>query len=182
VETELRQLRDALAETERDPLRDETTDRNPTYEWLTSERARVRAEHDALEARAAAIRRTVAEYHERASHLDEQNLQQQELLRAVKTAEENLLLYQRKQEEARISDELDRTRIANVSLAEPPGVPQTSRSSRPTILLGGAFAALAFSLAGAYTRHALNPHFRTPDEVRRVLDIPVLASLPAALD
>ena len=36
----------------------------------------------------------------------------------MKTAEDNYLLYQKKQEEARISDALDRTRIANVVVAE----------------------------------------------------------------
>lgn len=182
LEMELQQLRTALAQAEGAPLRDETTDQNPTYLWLQNERARVRTERDALVARLAAVQRTVAEYRERAGRLDTQNMAQQDLLRAVKTAEDNLLMYQRKQEEARISDELDRTRITNVALAEPPSVPQTSRSSRRIILLAGPLAGVVLGLALAYALHALSPTFRTPDEVYRVLDVPVLASLPAAAD
>jgi len=180
LEEELGQLRDALASAERTPLRDETTDENPTYQWLLNEAARVRTEHDALIARAAAMRRMVSDYRERAHRLDGQSIEQQNLLRAVKSAEENLLLYRRKQEETRISDALDRTRIANVAVAEAPTVPQSPLPRhRRLIVLGGGLLALVSSLGVAFLLHALNPYFRTSDEVSRALDVPVLASLPA---
>jgi uncharacterized protein involved in exopolysaccharide biosynthesis len=182
VEADIRHLQQAIAEAEQDPLRDQTTDRNPTYQWLASERARVQTERDALQARADATRRTVAEYRERAARLDAQAVQQQELIRQVKAAEDNYLLYQRKQEEARIADELDRTRIANVALAEPPVVPTTASSPRRLILMLGTVVALLLAFGAAYLRHVTTPYFRSPDEVVRVLDIPVLASLPAAVD
>jgi uncharacterized protein involved in exopolysaccharide biosynthesis len=178
LEAELGQLQHALTASEQAPLTDQVTDQNPTHQWLRSESARVRTERDALAARAAAIRRTVAEYRERVRRLDAQAIEQQALLRDVKVAEDNVALYQRKQEEARISDALDRTRIANVAVAEPPAV--SNRSIRALILLIGGAAAIVLSLGAAYLLHALNPRFRTPDEVHRVLDVPVLASLPAA--
>lgn len=182
AEADIRKVEAALAEAEQTPLRDQTTDQNPTYQWLSGERARVRTERDALAARAESVRRTVAEYRARAQRLDTQSIEQQELLRQVKAAEANYLLYQRKQEEARISDELNRTRIANVAVAEPPSVPQTARSSRRLILAVGSLVALLLSLAVSYVLQAMNPYFRTPDEVSRVLDVPVLASLPAPAD
>jgi len=182
VEADIKQLQEAIAEAEATPLHDQTTDQNPTYQWLASERARVQTERDAQLARAGALRRTIAEYQARASRLDSQSLEQQELLRQVKTAEDSYVLYQRKQEEARIADELDRTRIANVALAEPPTVPQTATSPRRTILFGGTILAVVLSLGAAFLLHATSPYFRTPDEVYRVLDIPVLASLPASAD
>ena len=43
-------------------------------------------------------------------------------------------------------------------------------------------ASIVLSLAVAYLLQALDPRFRTPDEVYRVLDVPVLAALPAAGD
>ena len=49
--------------------------------------------------------------------------QQDDLVRDVKTAEDNYLLYLRKREEARISDALDSKRIVNVSIAEAATVP-----------------------------------------------------------
>jgi len=182
-EEEMNQLRDAVTAAERAPLRDETTDQNPTYQWLRNEAARVRTERDALIGRAAAMRTTIAAYRERARRLDAKSIEQQELLRSVKTAEESYLVYQRRQEEARISDALDRTRIANVAVAEPPSVPQAPVASpRGMLLLGGGVLAFASSISLAYLLHVLNPYFRTSHEVSHVLDIPVLASLPAAAD
>jgi uncharacterized protein involved in exopolysaccharide biosynthesis len=179
LEQELGQLRGALVTAEQAPLRDETTDQNPTYQWLRNEAARVHTERDALLARAGAIRRTVADYRERARRLDSQSVEQRELQRTVKAAEDSYLLYQRKREEARISDALDRTRIANVVIAEAPSVPQSSTSRRALILALGGFASLVLSIAAAYVLHARDPYFRTPDEVYRVLEVPVLATLPA---
>lgn len=177
---ELEQLRGALASAEQSPLRSETTDRNPTHQWLRNEAARVQTEREALVARAAATRRTIEEYRGRARRLESLDIEQQELLRALKTAEDNFLLYQRKQEETRIADALDRTRIANVAIAEAPVVPQAPAASRRRfVLLGGGVLAIVLSLAVAYLLHAVNPSFRTPDDVYQVLDVPVLATLPA---
>jgi uncharacterized protein involved in exopolysaccharide biosynthesis len=177
---ELDQLRDALASAEQLPLRDETTDRNPTYQWLRNEAARVRTERAALLARGAATRRTIAAYRARARHLESLDIEQQDLIRAVKAAEESYLLYQRKQEETRIADALDRTRIANVALAEAPTVPQAPTASRRGVfLLAGGVLAFVMSVGVAYLRNLVNPCFRTPDDVCQVLDVPVLASLPA---
>lgn len=183
LEEELGQLREALASAEQAPLRDETTDRNPTYQWLRNEAARVQTERAALLARAAATRRTIAGYRQRARRLEAIEMEQQELLRAVKTAEEGYLLYQRKEEETRIADALDRTRIANVALAEAPSVPQAPTAARRGVfLLAGGLLALVLSLGVGYLLYVLNPCFRTPDDVYRVLDIPVLATLPAKVD
>jgi uncharacterized protein involved in exopolysaccharide biosynthesis len=180
LEEELSQLRAALSSAEQAPLRDETTDQNPTHQWLRNEAARVRTERDALVARAEAIRGTIAEYRERTRRLEAADLEQQELLRAMKTAEETYSLYRRKQEETRISDALDRTRIANVAIAEAPAVPQApSASRRGVLLMGGGVMAIVLGIGIAYLLHAFNPCFRTPDEVCQVLDVPVLAALPA---
>jgi uncharacterized protein involved in exopolysaccharide biosynthesis len=179
AEAELGQLRRAPAAAEQAPLTDEVTDQNPTHQWLRSEAARVRTERDALVARPDAIRRSVAQYRERTRRLDGQAIAHQGLLHEVKVAEENVTLDQHKQEEARISDALDRTRIANVAVAEPPAVPNSAHSARPLILLLGGMASILLSLGAAYLLHTLNPTFRTPDEVYHVLDVPVLASLPA---
>lgn len=182
LDREVEQLRAALVVAEQDPLRDQTTDRNPTHQWLRNEAARVQAEQKALMARADAIRRTVAEYTDRARRMDRLSIEQQDLMRTVKEAEDHYLLYRRKQEEARISDALDHTRIANVAVAEAPTVPQTPSSRRGVILAGGGFLAVLLSLMAAYGLHTADPHFRSPEEVSRVLDVVVLASLPASTD
>jgi uncharacterized protein involved in exopolysaccharide biosynthesis len=161
---------------------DATADQNlVTLQWLLHERIRVRTERDAQVARADAVRRTVAEYRTRARSLEVQSIEQQLLLSEVNAAQDNVLLYQRKQEEARIADATDRTRIG-VAVSEPPRVSSSPRSRRSLILTGGMVLTLLLSVAVAYLLHSWNPHFRTPDEVQRVLGVPVLASLPAQQD
>ena len=88
-------------------------------------------------------------------------------------------MYRHKQEEARISDALDRTRVANVTIADPPSIPSTASSYAPLILAAGGVLSIVLSIALAYFLNAIDPRFRTPDEVYEVLEVPVLAALPA---
>jgi uncharacterized protein involved in exopolysaccharide biosynthesis len=131
-------------------------------------------------ARAGVITSSIHEYRERAAQLDEKSATQQDLRRTLKTAEDNYLLYSRKQEEARISDALDRTRIANVVLADPPTVPPVpSSTARTWILLVGGIMALILGASITYLLDCLSPYLRTPNEVEDALEMPVLASLTA---
>jgi uncharacterized protein involved in exopolysaccharide biosynthesis len=177
---ELQQARTALTRAEQAAPSEETTDRNPTYLWIQSELARVKTDRAAFEARAAALAQTVAVYRDKARRLDEKAGVEQDLTRAMKSAEEGYIMYRRKQEEARISDALDRTRIVNVAVAEAPTVPSTpSGAGTALLMLLGAVIAVVVGTGTAYVLDYLSPYFRTPDEVESTLDIPVLASLPA---
>src|SRR5262249_53531269 len=48
LEQQIDQTRSALTTSQQAPIREEVTDQNPTHQWLRSERARVKAERDAL--------------------------------------------------------------------------------------------------------------------------------------
>ena len=179
VEAQIAQAREALETAKRNPSREETTDRDNTHEWLMGELARSRAELSTLQARLAASSEIVKTYREQVRRLNETGLQQQDLIRAAKTEEENFLLYSRKQEEARISDALDQQRILNVSVAEEatvPGIP--SSPSWPLNLALGFVLACFVSVALGFGFDYLDHSFRTPREVEVYLGIPVLASLP----
>ena len=179
VEKEIAQTRQALAAAEQAPLKDETTDRDPTHAWLVSELAKARADQTALGARADATSRAVAAYRASARELNQQEIVQQDLQRDAKTAEERYMLYLRKQEEARISDVLDQKRIVNVAIAEAATVPALPSSPKWSLtLILGFLLALMTSVGLAFTVDYLDPSFRTPDEVERYLDVPVLASIP----
>ena len=129
LEGQLAQAREALARTEQSPMTEATTDQNPVYTWLRSELARVRTERSATIARIEALNRSINLYRAKARDLDGKAAVQEDSKRVRRTAEENYLLYSKKQEEARISDALDRNRIANVVVAEPPTKPTTPASS-----------------------------------------------------
>ncbi len=177
VDTQIAQTRAAIESAEKSQLREETTDRDPTYEWAREELAKARAELDALRAREAATSRNLHSYQEEARKLDEKEIIQQSLLRDVKAEETNYLLYLRKQEEARISDALDRSRIVNVAVAEPAAVPSVPIRSRGLVVLLGFLLACAVSIAAAIAAEYLDPALRTRHEVEEFLDVPVLASV-----
>jgi uncharacterized protein involved in exopolysaccharide biosynthesis len=180
IEQELAQAHAALERTQKAPLTEETTDQNPTHQWLRSELARVKTDRASAVARTAALADSVRVYREKARELDEKSATQQDLKRTMKSAEENYLLYARKQEEARISDALDHTRIANVTVADAPTVPALPVNRGKTlILMLGAMMAVVLGIGVTYVLDYLSPYLRTPTEVERALDIPVLASLPA---
>ena len=181
VDTQIAQAREALAQAEKDQLRGETTDLDRTRQWLDEELARARAELATLKARSAEIAKVVEAYRESARQIGSKEMEHQDLVRSAKTAEENYLLYLRKQEEARISDELDRKRIVNVAIAEAATVPAFPSSPRWQLnLILGLVLAFLVSLALAFVVDYMDPSFRTPDEVEGYLGLPVLAALPQA--
>lgn len=178
VEAQIAQAREAIAAAEKAPLRDETTDRDPTYEALRVELSRARTELKALEARAAAMAALVRDYRFETQQLDRKEILQQDILRAAKAQEENYLLYLRKQEEARISDALDRQRISNVVVAEQATVPLVPRSRGLLVVILSVLLASVTSAMLAFAVDYWDPSFKSPEEVRSFLGSPVVAAIP----
>lgn len=179
IEVQIGQAREALVREENKPLHEETTDRNATHEWIKGELAKARAELTALRAQAGAASQIVDLYRSQARQLNQTEIVQQDLLRSAKLAEDNFLLYSRKQEEARIQDALDERRIINVSIAEEPTVPALPSSPHRALNLAlGGFLACFVSIGLGYTADYLDSTFRTPKEVEVFLNTQVLASLP----
>ncbi len=179
VEAQIAQTRAAIAAEQKSPVRDETTDRDPTYDWLNAELAKSRTDLASLRARAAATADIVQDYREKARQLDRSGIVEQDLIREVKAEEENYLLYLRKREEARISDALDSRRIVNVAIAEaatPPALPSWPRWPFSLVLAG--LLATVVSAGAALAADYLDPSFRTSDEVELLLGVPVLAAIP----
>jgi uncharacterized protein involved in exopolysaccharide biosynthesis len=178
IEKQIRDTRAIIEGEKNAPIRDETTDQDPTYEWVKSELVKARSELSGLQARAEANNASLARYRSGARTLQQAAIAQQDLLRTAKTEEENYLLYRRKEEEARINDALDRGGILNVAIAEPPTLPALPARSFWFYGLLSMFLAGTGSVGLAFTSDFLDPSFRTPDEVAGFLESPVLASLP----
>jgi uncharacterized protein involved in exopolysaccharide biosynthesis len=176
VDAQIEQARAALAE--KSQVHEQTTDRDPTYEWSRGELAKAKADLGALQARAAALEVTVRSYEENARSLAAKEVEQGDLTRTIKAAEEKYLLSQRKEEEARISDALDRGRILNVAIAEAPTVPALPSNHRLQMLLAGMALAVFLSAGAAFLAERADATFRTPNEVASILEIPVLAVMP----
>ena len=178
VEQQIEQARAAIATETESPLREETTEKDPHYEWAKTELEKAQVEESGLQAREARTQWELAQSWERAQRLGESALQQEDLLRNMKTAEETYLLYARKSEEARIGDALDERGILNVAVVEPPRAPVLPQRAGWMVALAGLLAATGVTGTVAFAADALDPALRTPDDVVMCLDLPVLASLP----
>lgn len=179
IDEQIASARKQLADAESNPVREETVDQDTTYSWITGELARARAELASLRARAAKTYSSIGGLKTRAALLDTQNTEQQELLRAYKTAEENYLLYTKKQEQARISEALDRQQIANVAIAQmatPPAGPTAKKLPR---LVLGMMLALLVSFAVVVMLERSQPALQSAEEVSAILEVPVLATISA---
>jgi uncharacterized protein involved in exopolysaccharide biosynthesis len=178
VDKEIGETQAAIQAEEAKPIKEQTTDRNPTYAWISEELAKAKAEYSGLQAQAAATQAIVAEYEVRSRDLADKGLTEQDLQRTVKADEENYLLYLHKQEQARMSEALDRTRILNVAVAEQPVAPSLPSNSPWPILFGGLFFATIMAAGAVGAQQYLDPSFRTPAEVSSELNVPVLAAVP----
>jgi uncharacterized protein involved in exopolysaccharide biosynthesis len=178
TDEQITQARAAIATADIDPLRDETTEKDPNYEWANSELEKAQVDLTALVARESGLRTALAGARSHALVLGEAAIQQQDLLRGMKTAEDGYLLYLRKSEEARIGDALDERGIVNVTVAETPVAPALPQRSVLLTLLIGLATASCGSVVTAFVADYLDPAFRTPQELAECLHMPVLASLP----
>jgi uncharacterized protein involved in exopolysaccharide biosynthesis len=178
VEQQIAQAEAAITAEKALPLRDETTDQNTHYEWAKSELQAAQVQLQALQAREAATLTQEAAYQAMARHLGEDAITQDDLLATEKAAQDNYLLYVKKQDEARMDDALDEQGIVNVAIAEHPVAPALPLWSTWTVLAIGLAAAGAAGTGAAFSADYLDPAFRTPEDVLAYLNSPVLASLP----
>jgi len=178
VDEQIAHTRATLTTEQASPTREETTEKDPNYEWAKAELEKVQVEQGALAAREVAIANELLASRKEARELGEAAVRQQDLIREMKTAEDTYLPYTRKSEEARIGDALDERGILNVAVATPPVVPALPK--RPGWLVGltAIMAAGAASTAICFVADYLDPVLRTPSEVAECLRVPVLASLP----
>jgi uncharacterized protein involved in exopolysaccharide biosynthesis len=182
AEAEIVQTKAAIANEETLPLHDDTTDRNPTYQWMVNELAKARTDLASLRGQAAATDDQIRAYRSDMLVLDGKDLEQQDLLRAAKIQETNYLLYQNKREEARISDALDEKHIVNVAVAEAATTPALPSSrSALEMLFAGLIVATTVSVGLAFGKDYMSTSLRNPDDVRLLLEIPVLASFPKTI-
>ena len=180
LDVQIAQTLQAIAAEEKDPLRQVTTDRNPTSTLLDAELAKAQADLSSLTARATSLGESVANYRNAAQSLNAKDIQEQALTRDLQHEEQAYMLYLNKRDEARISDALDTRHIVNVTLAEAPMLPYRPTHSAFFIMSLGLLLATMTSMAFVCTSEYLDRSFRTPQEVELYLSVPVLAVLPEA--
>jgi len=176
ADEEIQQTQAAIEDAQKTRYVSQTTDRDATYELLREDVAKTQADLASQRATAGAIQTTIRSFRKQLVDVDQKALKQASLLRETKANEANYLLYLSKREQERTSDALDKKRIANVAIAEPPAIPALPAHSPLLFVLVGLFLAISMSTAIAYTADYIDPAFRTPAEIIEVLNIPVLGA------
>jgi uncharacterized protein involved in exopolysaccharide biosynthesis len=180
VDQQIEEARAAITAEALTPVRDETTDKDPNYEWARMELEKAQVQGEGLRAREADALAQVSALRTVAQQMQSSSVDQQDLIRTAKADEDAYLLYLRKREEARIGDALDRQRILNVAIVEPPTAAALPNRSALGYFLFAFGLSLAFSVGLCFLAEYFDPTIRTPDEANRLLEVPVLAWLPAS--
>ena len=178
VEQQIEQVKSTIAAQEKAPVKEEATNENPTFALVREELVKARAELASLRALSTSYTKVGADYQSSAIERDQKQLEQQELLRNVKTAEQNYLLYLNKKEEARISDAFDQKRIVNVSIAQAASVPAFPSNPASMVLSIAAVLGCLMGLGAAFVHEQIDSSMGSPDQVEAYLNMPVLAAMP----
>jgi len=179
IDRQIEQAEKAIAQEASHPVRDETSDQNAHFEWAQSEYEKAKVQLSGLRARQDTARQQTVAYQNIAAKLQADAIAQDALLNNEKAAEENYLLYVKKQEEARLNDALDERGIVNVAVAEWPVAPALPVWPVSMVIAVGFLAAGASGTAAAFVADYVDPAFRDPEDVRTYLNAPVLASIPS---
>ncbi len=179
VDQQIKTTRAALDKATGETATEQSTDLNPLRQTLEAEQARARVDQAGAQGRSQVLEAQVAQYENQLSRLEGITGQYEELSRKVKQADDNYQLYQKKEEEARVTDELDENKITNVSVAEAPIQPNLPvRPNRPLNLMLGLFLGALLSLGGVGVAEFMRDTVLTPHELELFTGQSVLASLP----
>jgi uncharacterized protein involved in exopolysaccharide biosynthesis len=177
ADLEINQIKVALSQAEVTRYVTETTDRDPTFELLREDIVKSQADLAAQRANLNATGHSIHSIQGQMVKLDQLSIEQQDLLRDAKAAENNYLLYLAKREQELTTDALDRTRIANVAIAVPPAIPVLPVFSWPVIILMASGAAVFLSFGTAYLVDYTDSSFHNPAQVIDMMGIPVVISV-----
>jgi uncharacterized protein involved in exopolysaccharide biosynthesis len=179
IDQQIATTRAALQKALKETAFEQATDLNPLSQSLEGELARARVEESGLKGRLETLYSQVKQYEVQLSRLEGITAEYEDMSRKVKQVEDSYQLYSKKQEEARIADELDQNKITNVSIAEAPVQPQLpSKPNRLINLILGLALGLVLAAGSVVTVELLRETVNTPRELESLLGSPVLASLP----
>ena len=132
---------------------EESTDVNPAWQALVSERMKARLALSGLESKTEELRRELAQRQKAALDFTEAGPEYDAAVRRVTEARANHELYAKREEEARIAEVLDRQRISNVVLAQAPVVSYVpAKPNKRLGVVAGAIAAGVIALGLAFLR------------------------------
>ncbi len=179
LKEEINRVKQMIAEEEKKEQKVVVSGKSPIRQNLESDLLRAKARIDALKARQKNQEIQMATYRDELKTLDGFEKQMMELERELAINDGNYRLYLTKFEEAKISENMDKQKIANVRVIEPavPIMKPIKPRKRLNVLIGG-FLGLFAGIGMAFLIEFVHPVFRTREDVDQFLGLPVLVTLP----
>ncbi len=151
---------------------------NPVYQEIEKEMFKAEAEFASQRAGAVTLAQQFAQLDRKIQAVDQKQNALRNLQRELSTHEKNYQTYVEKLEEARISDDLNHQKIANISVIQAPATLQEPVKPKKLLnILLGVFLGAVFGLGYAFLIEFISQSFSTPEQVERRLGLPVLASI-----
>ena len=152
--------------------------RNVVFDDLQRDYLRLQAELDGLTAQRASLKQQGDDLSGQINDLLAKSSQLRELQLNRSLLEESFRSYTLRVEDARVAENADRGRSANVRIVQPPEVPSKPQSARGGILIGALLASVLVGAVAAVLANATRQVFLTPADAERALGLPVLAAPP----
>jgi len=159
-------------------VQEQSTDLNPVWLSLDTELQQAAAQAASLQATQNAQSEQISKAQAQVRDLLNASVEDDRLQRMVDTEKQAYVSYLRRGEEARAAGALNRSRILNVSVAEPPDRPVSpSYPIVPLNLAVGVLLALGCAVGVAYLEELLDPRIYTPGAVASISGLKTIAQL-----
>lgn len=153
---------------------------NPVFEKIKVAVVNASAETNAFEARLKRLREKHTQALVQLKALNSTEIEASQLARQRDIARQEMDIYVRKMTETSVIDELDRSRISDIVVAQEANFVVKHVSPRGSILipLGAVMASLCAIGIALYSEKDLLSGHLSEEEVEQILEIPILVSLP----
>ncbi|GFO62065.1 hypothetical protein GMST_43900 [Geomonas silvestris] len=152
---------------------------NPVYQNVEIELFKSEGELNSQSARAEALKNQVRQLDKEIAELDSNEAKLQNLKRQIAINEKNYRTYADKQEEARMSEAMNRLKLSNISIIQPAEVPaKPLNSNRAIKMVVGVIMGLFSGVSCVYLAEMLGQTFSDPESVEKYLEVPVLLTVP----
>ncbi len=177
-QAEIEELKKKLATVKETSIGSENISINEVYRRILNELLQARVQLRALNEKKIALTRQVASYSVAAADKKKKGFEYDRLLREVNTKKENLDLYKKRAEEARISDAMDERKFSNAYILERAS-PPLRRAGRSAFILMmiTIVGAMGVAVAAAFGLEYLNKTLRNEDDIEEQIGLPVLATI-----
>jgi uncharacterized protein involved in exopolysaccharide biosynthesis len=177
-QAEIDELKKKLTTVKETSVGSENISINEVYRRILNELLQARVQLRALNEKKIALTRQVESYSAAAADKKRKGFEYDRLLREVNAKKENLDLYKKRAEEARISDAMDERKFSNAYILERANLPLPRANYSAFLLMTATIIfAMGVAVATAFGLEYLSKTLRNEDDIEEQLGLPVLATI-----